>query len=70
VQVTHCVELFDQRRNYFQTIDLDPGLLFAENMKASDAELIRRLKRENRQNRKESIRYEKRIGELDGQRKQ
>jgi len=35
-------------------------------MKASDVELIRRLKRENRQYRKESIRYEKRIAELDG----
>jgi len=67
VQVTHCVELFDQRRNYFQTIDLDPGFLFAESMKASDIELIRRLKRENRQYRKENERHEKRIAELDGQ---
>jgi len=66
VQVTHCVKLFDQRRNYFQTIDLDPGFLFAESMKASDVELIWRLKRENRQYRKENERHEKRIAELDG----
>jgi len=36
-------------------------------MKASDVELIRRLKRENSQYRKENERYEKRIAELDGQ---
>jgi len=66
VQVTHRIELFDQRRSYFQTTDLDPGLLFAEGMKASDVELIRRLKKENRQYRKENERYEKRIAELDG----
>jgi len=51
-------------------IDLDPGFLFAENMKASDVELIRRLKRENREYRKESIRHKKIIAELDGQLKQ
>jgi len=36
-------------------------------MNASEAELMRRLKRENRQYRKENERHEKRIAELDGQ---
>jgi len=36
------------------------------NMKASEAELIRRLKRENRQYRRENRKYEKRSAELYG----